>query len=158
MVTKKPKGLGRGLEALLGPKVAEPAEQAQAAAAGLPSTLALEQLVPGMYQPRTRMDEGALGELAESIRTQGIMQPILVRALGDAPGHYEIIAGERSFRAAQLAGLKEVPVLVREVADENAACVVRKVCGGGIDLSPVASAFKLRYINPHIAAPIGRAL
>ena len=67
MVTKKPKGLGRGLEALLGPKVADKVERAQATEAGLPSTLALDQLVPGVYQPRTRMDEGALYELAESI-------------------------------------------------------------------------------------------
>ena len=114
MVTKKPKGLGRGLEALLGPKVAEPAEQAQAAAAGLPSALALDDLVPGMYQPRTRMDEGALYELAESIKAQGVMQPILVRRLasGEHAGKYEIIAGERRFRASRLAGLAELPVLV----------------------------------------------
>ena len=79
MVTKKPKGLGRGLEALLGPKVAEAVEQAQAQDAGLPSSLRLDDMVPGMYQPRTRMDEGALYELAESIKAQGIMQPILVR-------------------------------------------------------------------------------
>ena len=83
MVTKKPKGLGRGLEALLGPKVTEAAEKAQAADAGLPSSLRLDDMVPGMYQPRTRMDEGALYELAESIKAQGIMQPILVRRLSD---------------------------------------------------------------------------
>ena len=125
MVTKKPKGLGRGLEALLGPKVAEPAEQAQAAAAGLPSALALDQLVPGMYQPRTRMDEGALYELAESIKAQGVMQPILVRRLqeGEHAGKYEIIAGERRFRASRLAGLNEVPVLVRDVPNESAAAM-----------------------------------
>ena len=81
MVTKKPKGLGRGLEALLGPKVEDKAAPAEATPAGLPSTLALDQLVPGIYQPRTRMDEGALYELAESIKAQGIMQPILVRKL-----------------------------------------------------------------------------
>ncbi|WP_158000169.1 ParB N-terminal domain-containing protein, partial [Melaminivora alkalimesophila] len=82
MATKKPKGLGRGLEALLGPKVQERTDPAPPAAAeGPPSTLALGQLVPGIYQPRTRMDEGALYELAESIRAQGIMQPILVRRL-----------------------------------------------------------------------------
>ena len=83
MVTKKPKGLGRGLEALLGPKVAEAVEQAQAQDAGLPSSLRLDDMVPGMYQPRTRMDEGALYELAESIKAQGIMQPILVRRLAE---------------------------------------------------------------------------
>ena len=125
MVTKKPKGLGRGLEALLGPKVSEASEQAQAADAGLPNTLMLAEMVPGMYQPRTRMDEGALYELAESIKVQGIMQPILVRRLakGDHAGKYEIIAGERRFRAARIAGLAEVPVLVREVPDEAAAAM-----------------------------------
>ncbi len=130
MATKKPKGLGRGLEALLGPKVADPlpaaaAPEAPAANTGLPSTLPLTELVPGIYQPRTRMDEGALYELAESIKAQGIMQPILVRRLasGENAGKYEIIAGERRFRASRLAGLDEVPVLVREVPDEAAAAM-----------------------------------
>ncbi|MBE2262084.1 MAG: ParB/RepB/Spo0J family partition protein [Burkholderiaceae bacterium] len=128
MVTKKPKGLGRGLEALLGPKVqdgenAAPGESASSP--GLPATLALQDMVPGMYQPRTRMDEGALYELAESIKAQGIMQPILVRRLtdGEQMGKYEIIAGERRFRAARLAGLDSVPVLVRDVPDEAAAAM-----------------------------------
>jgi ParB family transcriptional regulator, chromosome partitioning protein len=120
MVTKKPKGLGRGLEALLGPTAHEAAEGAPPA--GLPTMLSLDVLVPGIYQPRTRMDEGALYELAESIKAQGIMQPILVRRRGDA-GQYEIIAGERRFRAAKLAGLDEVPVLVRDVPDEAAAAM-----------------------------------
>jgi ParB family chromosome partitioning protein len=80
MVTKKPKGLGRGLEALLGPTVEDVPESAPAES-GLPSQLKLDQMVPGIYQPRTRMDEGALYELAESIKAQGIMQPILVRRL-----------------------------------------------------------------------------
>ena len=120
MVTKKPKGLGMCLEALLGPKVSD----APAADPAAPSSLALSRLRPGKYQPRTRMDEGSLYELAESIRSQGIMQPILVRPLegaGAKAQRYEIIAGERRFRAAKLAGLEEVPVLVREVADESAA-------------------------------------
>jgi ParB family chromosome partitioning protein len=126
MVTKKPKGLGRGLEALLGPKVEEGAgADAPAAAPGLPASLMLTDMVPGQYQPRTRMDEGALYELAESIKAQGIMQPILVRKLngGENTGKYEIIAGERRFRAARLAGLDSVPVLVREVPDEAAAAM-----------------------------------
>ena len=127
MVTKKPKGLGRGLEALLGPKVSEKeaTTTSSAAAANLPSTLALNVMVAGQYQPRTRMDEGALYELAESIKVQGIMQPILVRQLdkGEHSGKYEIIAGERRFRAAHIAGLSEVPVLVREVPDEAAAAM-----------------------------------
>jgi ParB family chromosome partitioning protein len=117
MVTKKPKGLGLGLEALLGPKV----KDAASGDAGdeLPTTLKLNQLQPGRYQPRTRMDEGALYELAESIKSQGIMQPVLVRPL--TGGRYEIIAGERRFRAASLAGLSELPVLVKDVPDESAA-------------------------------------
>ncbi|WOI46275.1 ParB/RepB/Spo0J family partition protein [Acidovorax sp. BLS4] len=125
MVTKKPKGLGRGLEALLGPKVSEKGDAAPPPPEGTPTTLALADMVPGMYQPRTRMDEGALYELAESIKAQGIMQPILVRRLaqGDHAGRYEIIAGERRFRAARLAGLAEVPVLVRDVPDESAAAM-----------------------------------
>ena len=122
MVTKKPKGLGRGLEALLGPKVED---VPTALRDGSPMMLALENLVAGKYQPRTRMDEGALYELAESIKAQGIMQPILVRRLasGANAGKYEIIAGERRFRASKLAGLDKVPVLVRDVPNEAAAAM-----------------------------------
>ena len=115
MVTKKPKGLGLGLEALLGPKV----KDSPAIGNETPTVLKLAQLQPGKYQPRTRMDEGSLYELAESIKSQGIMQPVLVRPL--TGGRYEIIAGERRFRAASLAGLDEVPVLVKDVPDETAA-------------------------------------
>ena len=123
MATKKPKGLGLGLEALLGPRVKE-AGDAPAAAEGAPSTLKLSQLQPGKYQPRTRMDEGSLYELAESIKAQGVMQPILVRPVGTpGQGRFEIIAGERRSRAAKLAGLDEIPVLVREVPDEAAAAM-----------------------------------
>ncbi|MES2414487.1 MAG: ParB/RepB/Spo0J family partition protein [Pseudomonadota bacterium] len=130
MVTKKPKGLGRGLEALLGPKVSENSSDADnntssVSGPGLPASLRLTDMVAGQYQPRTRMDEGALYELAESIKVQGIMQPILVRRLtsGANDGKYEIIAGERRFRAAKLAGLDSVPVLVRDVPDESAAAM-----------------------------------
>ena len=150
MVTKKPKGLGRGLEALLGPKVAEAAEKAQAADAGLPSSLRLDDMVPGMYQPRTRMDEGALYELAESIKAQGIMQPILVRRLveGDNAGRYEIIAGERRFRAARLAGLDSVPVLVRDVDDHATAAMALIENMQREDLNPLEEAQGLqRLIN-----------
>lgn len=122
MATKKPKGLGLGLEALLGPKVSD--AEIAAARDGEPSSLRLEQLQPGKYQPRTRMDEGSLYELAESIKAQGIMQPILVRPVGEAAERrYEIIAGERRFRAAKLAGLRDVPVLVKAVPDEAAAAM-----------------------------------
>jgi ParB family chromosome partitioning protein len=118
MVTKKPKGLGLGLEALLGPKVND---NPTSVSDGIPHTLKLAQLQPGKYQPRTRMDEGSLYELAESIKAQGIMQPILVRPVGS--GRFEIIAGERRTRAAKLAGLDEVPVLVKDVPDEAAAAM-----------------------------------
>ena len=120
MATKKLKGLGRGLEALLGGDgdFTQPPT-------GTPSTLPVTQLQPGKYQPRTRMDEGALNELAQSIKTQGVMQPVLVRPVGEEGGaiRYEIIAGERRFRAAQLAGLESIPVLVREVDDQSAAAM-----------------------------------
>ena len=148
MVTKKPKGLGRGLEALLGPKVDNAAPAAAAAADGLPSTLPLDQMVAGVYQPRTRMDEGALYELAESIKAQGIMQPILVRKLVDGPnaGKYEIIAGERRFRASRLAGLAEVPVLVRDVPDESAAAMALIENIQREDLNPLEEAQGLQRL------------
>ena len=140
MVTKKPKGLGLGLEALLGPKVADLAP----ADASRPSTLKLGQLQPGRYQPRTRMDEGSLYELAESIKSQGIMQPILVRPVGVAG--YEIIAGERRFRAAKLAGLDEVPVLVKEVPDEAAAVMALIENIQREDLNPLEEAQGLQRL------------
>ncbi|MCL2657857.1 MAG: ParB/RepB/Spo0J family partition protein [Betaproteobacteria bacterium] len=110
-MVKKPKGLGRGLEALLG---ADPASDEK----GRLDTLALDKLRPGKYQPRTRMDVGSLEELAASIRVQGVMSPILVRPVND--GGYEIIAGERRWRAAQIAELAEVPVLIRDIPDDAA--------------------------------------
>ena len=149
MVTKKPKGLGRGLEALLGPKVSEKEQQtASNMPANLPSTLALKVMVAGQYQPRTRMDEGALYELAESIKAQGIMQPILVRQLskGENAGKYEIIAGERRFRAAHLAGLAEVPVLVRDVPDEAAAAMALIENIQREDLNPLEEAQGLQRL------------
>ncbi|MDR0480389.1 MAG: ParB/RepB/Spo0J family partition protein [Gallionellaceae bacterium] len=109
-MAKPNKGLGRGLDALLSSGASETED--------ILRELSVGQLKPGKYQPRTRMDETALNELATSIKEQGVMQPILARTLPD--GSYEIIAGERRWRAAQLAGLSVVPVLVRKVAD-NAA-------------------------------------
>jgi len=148
MVTKKPKGLGRGLEALLGPKVDETPAVDSAAATKLPNELPLTEMVAGQYQPRTRMDEGALYELAESIKAQGIMQPILVRQLtgGDNAGKYEIIAGERRFRAARLAGLERVPVLVREVPDESAAAMALIENIQREDLNPLEEAQGLQRL------------
>lgn len=143
MVTKKPKGLGMGLEALLGPKVAD--APAAAAVAGAPSALKLDLLQPGKYQPRTRMDEGSLYELAESIKAQGVMQPILVRPL--AAGRYEIIAGERRMRAARLAGLDEVPVLVKAVPDEAAAAMALIENIQREDLNPLEEAQGLKRLT-----------
>jgi len=107
----KPKGLGRGLDALLGGGEENARRDAQA-------TLPVGAIRPGKYQPRTRMDEKSLQELAASIKAQGLMQPLLVRPIGRE--QYELIAGERRWRAAQMAGLSEVPVLVREVPDNVA--------------------------------------
>jgi ParB family chromosome partitioning protein len=152
MVTKKQKGLGRGLEALLGPKVDDSLEAANALSTatspGLPASLLLDDLVPGQYQPRTRMDEGALYELAESIKVQGIMQPILVRRLSSGPndGKYEIIAGERRFRAARLAGLDSLPVLIRDVPDESAAAMALIENIQREDLNPLEEAQGLQRL------------
>jgi ParB family chromosome partitioning protein len=107
----RPKGLGRGLDALL-------AGGNEAAEASAMQTIDIDRLRPGKYQPRTRMDETALAELADSIREQGVMQPILVRPVEG--GRFEIVAGERRWRAAQRAGLKDVPALVRNVPDNQA--------------------------------------
>ena len=149
MVTKKPKGLGRGLEALLGPTAQESAAaDTSATSPGLPASLLLNDMVPGTYQPRTRMDEGALYELAESIKAQGIMQPILVRKVGQGTnaGKYEIIAGERRFRAAKLAGLDSVPVLVRDVPDEAAAAMSLIENIQREDLNPLEEAHGLQRL------------
>jgi ParB family chromosome partitioning protein len=145
MVTRKPKGLGRGLDALLGPSLSAADDAAAATPAGTPMMLALDALAPGQYQPRTRMDEGALYELAESIKAQGIMQPILVRRVSAGTG-YEIIAGERRFRAARLAGLSEVPVLLRDVPDEAAAAMALIENIQREDLNPLEEAQGLKRL------------
>lgn len=108
----KPKGLGRGLDALLADNIEE------SGSADTLRMLDVTQLQPGKYQPRSYMDDAALQTLADSIKSQGIMQPILVREV--SPETFEIIAGERRWRASQIAGLAQVPVLVREIADESA--------------------------------------
>jgi ParB family chromosome partitioning protein len=134
------------LEALLGPKASTP--ETPSAVDAPPNTLPLDAMVPGMYQPRTRMDEGALYELAESIKAQGVMQPILVRRLTQGPqaGQYEIIAGERRFRASRLAGLTEVPVLVRDVPNEAAAAMALIENIQREDLNPLEEAQGLQRL------------
>ena len=128
----KLKGLGRGLDALLDKDgEAGPVSERQA-------TLRIDQLQRGRYQPRTKMDNGSLEELAASIRTQGLMQPILVRPVGD--GRYEIIAGERRWRAAKIAGLAEVPALVRDVPDSSALAMALVENIQREDLNPLEEA------------------
>jgi ParB family transcriptional regulator, chromosome partitioning protein len=126
----KAKGLGRGLDALLGGDETPPREALL--------TLAVSRIRPGRYQPRTRMDPQALDELAASIRTRGLMQPLLVRPLDGE--NYELIAGERRWRAAQLAGLEQVPALVREVPDEAALALSLIENIQREDLSPIEEA------------------
>lgn len=158
MATKRPKGLGMGLEALLGPKVSE----SGLSGSQQPSSLKLSQIKPGRYQPRTRMDEGSLAELAQSIKNQGLMQPVLVRPLG--AGSYEIIAGERRVRAAGLAGMLDVPVLVRDVPDEAAAVMALVENIQREDLNPLEEAQGLqrlidefRLTHDQAAQAVGRS-
>jgi ParB family chromosome partitioning protein len=168
MATKRSKGLGRGLDALLGGSgdFADPSQ----AMPGAPSSLAVGQLQAGKYQPRTRMDEGALNELADSIRAQGVMQPILVRPVGQQHGiHgietvYEIIAGERRYRAAQLAGLDMIPVLVRDVDDQAAAAMALIENIQREDLNPLEEAQGIQrlvtdfsFTHEQAAGAVGRS-
>lgn len=120
MNATKKKRLGRGLDALLGGSDVDE-QSSTTSQVQTPSSLPIEKLQPGEYQPRTNMDQASLEELAASIRSQGIIQPILVRPIGDE--QYEIIAGERRWRAAQIAQLDEVPVLVRDIPDEATLAV-----------------------------------
>jgi ParB family chromosome partitioning protein len=157
MATKKMKGLGRGLDALLGGD-----SEMTAPASSAPSALPVSQLQAGKYQPRTRMDEGALAELAASIKSQGIMQPVLVRPIDG--GRYEIIAGERRFRAAQLAGLDEIPVLVREVDDQAAAAMALIENIQREDLNPLEEAQGIQrlisdfnFTHEQAATAVGRS-
>ncbi len=133
----KPRGLGRGLDALLGTDGEAPARDALA-------TLAVDSLQPGRYQPRSRMDQDALAELADSIRSQGVMQPILVRPLAD--GRYEIVAGERRWRAARLAGLASVPALVRDVPDSHALAMALIENIQREDLNPLEQAAGIKRL------------
>ncbi len=153
---KRPKGLGRGLDALLG------SDAAVATPAGSPQTLPLAKLRAGKYQPRTRMNPESLAELAESIKAQGVMQPILVRPTDG--GQYEIIAGERRFRASQLAGLDEVPVLVKSVPDEAALAMALIENIQREDLNPLEEALGVQrlirefdFTHEQAAQAIGRS-
>nr|HMN83590.1 ParB/RepB/Spo0J family partition protein [Burkholderiaceae bacterium] len=169
----KPKGLGRGLEALLGGDTRPPSMNLEEQRpAPPPREVLLSRLQPGRYQPRTRMDETALQELAASITAHGMMQPIVVRPIdGPVPAagdlgaqRYEIIAGERRFRAAGLAGLQSVPVVVKEVADEQALALALIENIQREDLNPLEEAQAIRrlldefgYSHERAAAAIGRS-
>nr|HQC71304.1 ParB/RepB/Spo0J family partition protein [Candidatus Competibacteraceae bacterium] len=115
---RKKGGLGRGLDALLGASAAAPQPAGAPAAGDVLRQLPVEQISRGRYQPRQDLREEGLRELADSIRAQGVVQPVVVRPLGE--DRYELIAGERRWRAAQLAGLREVPAVIREVPDRAA--------------------------------------
>lgn len=154
---KRNKGLGRGLDALLG------SESTSTAAST--AVLPLEQLRPGRYQPRTRMNPESLRELAESIKAQGVMQPVLVRRVDNHEGDgYEIIAGERRVRAAAMAGLHEVPVIIRQVPD-NAALVMALIENiQREDLNPLEEAHgvqrlirEFHFTHEQAAQAIGRS-
>jgi len=151
----KNRGLGRGLDALLGGSKPAAMESAAIAATGgvdpakkdVPSQLPVGDLQPGKYQPRSRMDEASLKELAASISAQGLVQPIIVRPLGpEATTPYEIIAGERRWRASQIAGLKEVPVHVHHIADEAALAMALIENIQREDLNPLEEAQGLRRL------------
>lgn len=167
MATRKPKGLGRGLDALLG------ADASAVSGLGAPSADSLEnvRLVPlkqiqaGKYQPRTLMDEGALNDLAESIKSQGLLQPILVRPIKKTGAiKYEIVAGERRFRAADIAGLKEIPALVRDLDDKKVAVIALIENMQREDLNPLEEAQGVKrliqefeYTHEQAAQAIGRS-
>jgi ParB family chromosome partitioning protein len=150
------KGLGRGLDALLG------SGEETAAGNDILTTLAVEALQPGRYQPRTRMDQTTLAELAESIKSQGVMQPILARPLG--AGLYEIVAGERRWRAARMAGLTSVPALIREVPDRHALAIALIENIQREDLNPLEEATGVKRLteefsmtHAEVAEALGRS-
>jgi len=150
---KRNKGLGRGLDALLGGE-----STSTAASTG---TLPLQQIRPGKYQPRTKMNPESLRELAESIKVQGVMQPVLVRPVGDG---YEIIAGERRVRAAAIAGLHEVPVIIRQVPDNAALAMALIENIQREDLNPLEEAHGVQrlirefdFTHEQAAQAIGRS-
>jgi ParB family chromosome partitioning protein len=166
MSTVKKRGLGRGLDALLGPKAAAaaaaPAQVEQPQPGDVLRTLPVGQLQPGKYQPRKDMDPAKLDELAASIQAQGVIQPILVREL--APDQYEIVAGERRWRASQLAGLAEVPVVLRELDDRTVIAMALIENIQREDLNPLEEAQALQRLidefaltHAEAAAAVGRS-
>ena len=155
-MTNRRKGLGRGLDALLG-------ESAEGADADDLRDLPLDQLEGGRYQPRREFDPAALQTLAQSIRTQGVVQPIVVRTLPDGE-RYEIVAGERRWRAAQLAELETIPAIIREISDDRAVAVALIENIQREDLNPLEEANALQRLTEEfgmthqtIAEAVGRS-
>ena len=144
MSAAKKRGLGRGLEALLGPKAAAEAPILEATEADVMRTLPVDALTAGKYQPRKTWDHDKLAELAESIKAQGVIQPIVVRDIGGK--RYEIIAGERRWRATQLAGLTEIPVVIREVDDRTVVAMALIENIQREDLNPLEEATALQRL------------
>lgn len=167
MATRKPKGLGRGLDALLGSDISAVGDLGRRTADSIEGVqlLPLKQIQAGKYQPRSLIDEGALNELADSIKSQGLLQPILVRPIKkNAERKYEIIAGERRFRAAAIAGLDEIPALVREIDDKKAAIIALIENMQREDLNPLEEAQGVKrlieefeYTHEQAAQAIGRS-
>lgn len=161
MATKK-RGLGRGLDALLADSSAGGKQQTPTIDPDQLTRLPVERIRRGRWQPRTRFDEAALAELADSLLAQGMVQPVVVRATDD--DHYELIAGERRWRAAQLAGLREIPAVVREVADEAAMAMALIENIQRQDLNPLEEAGALRRLkdeygltHEQVAGAVGRS-
>jgi ParB family chromosome partitioning protein len=166
-MTTKNRGLGRGLDALLGGGTRKTAGEQQETGTqpsghgGVVSTLGIELIQRGRYQPRRHFDEEKLQELADSIAAQGVVQPIVVRPVGNA---YEIIAGERRWRAAQLAGLHEIPAVIRNVDDQTAMAMALIENIQRDDLNPLEEAGALHRLleefgltHQEIAQAVGKS-
>jgi ParB family transcriptional regulator, chromosome partitioning protein len=166
MATITQRGLGKGLSALIPDTISHnptPAKSSAEAASGV-YTLAVSKLHSGKYQPRTQFSEEALSELAESIRKNGIMQPIIVRVSGKQAGKYEIVAGERRWRAAQLAKLEQVPVIIRDIPDKQALELALVENIQRQDLSPIEEANgyqrlieEFEYTQEELSSVIGKS-
>jgi ParB family chromosome partitioning protein len=164
MAAKK-RGLGRGLDALLGPvpgDTGEPSAEQDRPAAGELRSLGVDQLQRGKYQPRVDMHTESLEDLADSIRAQGVVQPIVVRPIGD--NRYEIVAGERRWRAAQLAGLQDVPVVIRDIDDRAtiAVALIENIQRENLNPLEEARALKrlleeFRMTHQQVAEAVGRS-